>query len=82
MFTNVIKLYFDQKNLRSTPMYFTFKKENNFLVVFLDVVVVENFGQRPHFLLFDFTVLGFQFPAQFVIFSWKTKFILNKTVKM
>lgn len=50
-------------------------------MVFLDVMV-ENFGLKPHFLSFYFTVLEFQFPTQLDIFSWKTKFILNRTVKM
>lgn len=62
-------------------MYLIREKENIFLMVFLDVMV-ENFGLKPHFLSFYFTVLEFQFPTQPDIFSWKTKFILNRTVKM
>lgn len=62
-------------------MYLIREVENTFLVVFLDVMV-ENFGLKPHFLSFYFTVLRFQFLTQLDIFSWKTKFILNRTVKL
>lgn len=61
-------------------MYFIRKKET-LLVVFPDAVVLGN-GARSLILSFDFTVLGFQFPTQLDILSWKTKFTLNRTVKM
>lgn len=36
---------------------------------------------KAAFLLLEFMALGFQFPTQLDIFGWKTKFILNRTVK-